>query len=71
MLSNAYLLAKFRFDTAENERHFAQILQFARRAQGIPGDRCGHVRGRQPVQRDRDHRGDVGGVLMAVYSGGE
>ena len=25
MLSNAYLLAKFRFDTAENERHFAEI----------------------------------------------
>ena len=27
MLSNAYLLAKFRFDTAENERHFAEICQ--------------------------------------------
>ena len=27
MLSNAYLLAKFRFDTAENERTFAEILQ--------------------------------------------
>ena len=26
MLSNAYLLAKFRFDTAENERKFAEIL---------------------------------------------
>ena len=26
MLSNAYLLAKFRFDTAENERQFAKIL---------------------------------------------
>ena len=26
MLSNAYLLAKFRFDTAENERNFAEIL---------------------------------------------
>ena len=26
MLSNAYLLAKFRFDTAENERHFAENL---------------------------------------------
>ena len=24
MLSNAYLLAKFRFDTAENERNFAE-----------------------------------------------
>ena len=27
MLSNAYLLAKFRFDTAENEQHFAEICQ--------------------------------------------
>ena len=26
MLSNAYLLAKFRFDTAENERKFAENL---------------------------------------------
>ena len=26
MLSNAYLLAKFRFDTAENEQHFAEFL---------------------------------------------
>ena len=26
MLSNAYLLAKFRFDTAENERKCAEIL---------------------------------------------
>ena len=26
MLSNAYLLAKFCFDTAENERNFAEIL---------------------------------------------
>ena len=25
MLLNAYLLAKFRFDTAENERNFAKI----------------------------------------------
>ena len=27
MLSNAYLLAKFRFDTAENERNFAEFCQ--------------------------------------------
>ena len=27
MLSNAYLLAKIRFDTAENERNFAGILR--------------------------------------------
>ena len=27
MLSNAYLLAKFRFDTAENERNFAKNWQ--------------------------------------------
>ena len=26
MLSKAYFLAKFRFDTAENEQHFAEIL---------------------------------------------
>ena len=26
MLSNAYLLGKFRFDTAENEQNFAEIL---------------------------------------------
>ena len=26
MLSNAYFLANFRFDTAENERHFAENL---------------------------------------------
>ena len=26
MLSNAYLLAKFHFDTAENEQHFAEFL---------------------------------------------
>ena len=26
MLSNAYLLAKFRFDTAENERNFAEKM---------------------------------------------
>ena len=26
MLQNAYLLAKFRADTAENEQHFAEIL---------------------------------------------
>ena len=26
MLSNAYFLAKIRFDTAENEQHFAEIL---------------------------------------------
>ena len=26
MLSNAYFLAKFRFDTAENEQHFAEFL---------------------------------------------
>ena len=31
MLSNAYFLAKFRFDTAENEQHFAEILRIGRR----------------------------------------
>ena len=32
MLQNAYLLAKIRADTAENEQHFAEILPIGRRA---------------------------------------
>ena len=44
MLSNAYLLAKFRFDTAENERNFAEVCRIfalrtgaqARRARAAP-----------------------------------
>ena len=35
MLPNAYLLAKFRFDTAENERNFAEKMQFFRREPGL------------------------------------
>ena len=35
MLPNAYLLAKFRFDTAENEQNFAEILPIGVR--GPPG----------------------------------
>ena len=31
MLKNAYLLAKIGADTAENERHFAEILPIGRR----------------------------------------
>ena len=62
MLSNAYLLAKFRFDTAENERKFAEILpktdnyalarpsaQGGRRA--LRGDLLGlHLRARSAAQ---------------------
>ena len=38
MLSNAYLLAKFRFDTAKNERNFAE--NFAKNSQ-LPYGRRG------------------------------
>ena len=38
MLQNAYLLAKIRADTAENEQHFAEILPICRRV----ADRCHH-----------------------------
>ena len=50
MLSNAYFLAKFRFDTAENEpaknlQKLATCLQnvanFANRSPPAPGGRCG------------------------------
>ena len=42
MLSNAYFLAKFRFDTAENEpaknlQNFTKFANFARGAAGAPG----------------------------------
>ena len=38
MLKNAYLLAKIGADTAENERHFAEILPIGRRvAAGVGG----------------------------------
>ena len=42
MLQNAYLLAKFRADTAENEQHFAGILpKIGNYPTGPPG-RCAH-----------------------------
>ena len=37
MLQNAYLLAKIGADTAENEQHFAEILQICRRVAGAAG----------------------------------
>ena len=40
MLSNAYLLAKFRFDTAENERKFAEILPKTDNAATLTEDRA-------------------------------
>ena len=39
MLTNAYLLAKIGADTAENERHFAEILPIGRGAAGQNGPR--------------------------------
>ena len=39
MLQNAYFLAKIGADTAENERHFAEILPIGRRV----ADRGEHV----------------------------
>ena len=51
MLQNAYLLAKFRADTAENEQHFAEILRKIehlkrrRRFSGAAGAGCERVRG--------------------------
>ena len=36
MLQNAYLLAKFGADTAENEQHFAEILPIGRRVADGP-----------------------------------
>ena len=54
MLKNAYLLAKFGADTAENERHFAEILPIGRRVV----DRCrwaarGSSPGAQPALSPR------------------
>ena len=40
MLSNAYLLANFRFDTAENERKFADILPKTDNAAALTEDRA-------------------------------
>ena len=40
MLSNAYLLANFRFDTAENEQNFAEILSKTDNYRPLPGRDC-------------------------------
>ena len=42
MLKNAYLLAKIGADTAENERHFAEILPIGRRVAAGVGGRGRH-----------------------------
>ena len=49
MLSNAYLLAKFRFDTAENEQKFAEILTAASTVDGdgFVDRRCVEPEGQQ------------------------
>ena len=45
MLQNAYFLAKIGADTAENERHFAEILQkIGNYPTGPPGGPPGHRR---------------------------
>ena len=61
MLSNAYLLAKFRFDTAENEpgknlQNFANFPNFANPNPLGPGDAAGR-RVAAPLQRRRAARG--------------
>ena len=53
MLSNAYLLAKIRFDTAENERKFAEILpkidNYVERFQSVPKVALGATMAREDV----------------------
>ena len=51
MLSNAYLLAKFRFDTAENERNFVENLRKIDTSpphRGRPGPGAGQGGRRRP-----------------------
>ena len=72
MLSNAYFLAKFRFDTAENEpaknlQKFAKFANFADPNQGsrargrfrrAGGERCGRGGARGGARGgESDHRG--------------
>ena len=57
MLSNAYLLAKFRFDTAENEGNFAEFLPktdnlLATRLGGLSGGGAGS-RSQPPLRSDQ------------------
>ena len=51
MLSNAYLLAKFRFDTAENERKFAEFLPKTDNAPALSEDRLQSVETLGPDRR--------------------
>ena len=58
MLQNAYFLAKIGADTAENERHFAEILpKIGNYPAGTAG---GPLRGRVPAAHGA-HRGHDGG----------
>ena len=62
MLSNAYLLAKFRFDTAENERHFAEILpKTGLHGPGGPARRTPAPRGRRRAARQARRASSVCG----------
>ena len=58
MLSNAYFLAKFRFDTAENEpakkfQNFANFPNFANPSGYAAAERGGGLRGLPPRARPR------------------
>ena len=56
MLQNAYFLAKIGVDTAENERHFAEILPIDRRVALTGEEGSGDGRGLQVEELDA---GDV------------
>ena len=67
MLSNAYLLAKFRFDTTENERNVTEILpkilaKFRKFALRQPGPRGEHAVPDVPRPRVRFGRDPVPGL---------
>ena len=61
MLSNAYFVAKFRFDTAENEpaknlQKFANFLNFAKNSPGGGGTRLREARRRQVAEQRAEGR---------------
>ena len=67
MLSNAYFLAKFRFDTAENEpaRIFQKVANFANLPLGNqPPTPEGNIR----RSLDRGHVGGLGGEVRPVLA---
>ena len=60
MLKNAYLLAKIGADTAENERHFAEILPIGRRVADLTSPRNCQLLGVDADRLERGaHRGDL------------